>query len=87
MMKNLIQKVLTASSIIALTACGGGGGGGGDTDAGDSQPQSGNVGSNTSAKFSVSLSNIDIRRVSNGDEVPIDTSSIQSGELTLTQSR
>jgi len=80
-MKSLMQKLLIASSLVTLTACGGGGGGGG----GDSQPPSGNVGSNTSMKFSLALSNVDVRRVSNGDEVNVDTASITSGELTFTQ--
>ena len=76
-MLKFIWKLLIASSLTVLIACGGGGGG--------SQPSSDGEGSITSTKFSVVLSDVDVRRVSNGNEVVVDISNINSEELTLTQ--
>ena len=75
-MKIRVQQFLIASSLAVLSACGGGGGG-------DSQSPSDNVGSITSMKFSVALSAVDVRRVSDGDELVVDTASINSEQLTL----
>ena len=76
-MKKLIQNLLVSLSLVTLlTACGGGG---------ENQESSGNDGSNTSVKFSVELSGLHVRRVSNGDAVSVDLSSINSGELIFNQ--
>lgn len=76
-----VQKLLVISSIILLCACGGGGDGN-DT---SQPPPSGDVGSNTTIKFSVAVSEVDVRRISNGDEVIVDTTNTNSGELTFNQ--
>ncbi|NRB38160.1 MAG: hypothetical protein HRU20_06780 [Pseudomonadales bacterium] len=41
--------------------------------------------SSTDKTFSVSLENVDIRRVSNGETVDIDTAGISSGQMILKQ--
>lgn len=73
-MKDTMQKLLIASSLMALAGC-------------EDNVQSSSEKSkpNTDMKFSVTLSNADVRRVSNGDEVTVDGSTISSGELTLSQ--
>jgi len=78
-MKNLLQTLLIISTFVLLSACGGGGGGS------DESPTSGEVKTTTSKKFSLSLSSVDIRRVSNGEEVLVDSTSISSGDLNLNQ--
>lgn len=80
MKNNLVQKILIASLLIVLAACGGGGG----SDSDNSAPSE-NVGSAISKNFSLALSDIDVRRVSSGDDLTIDILNITSGELTLTQ--
>jgi hypothetical protein len=77
-MKSLIQKLLILSLLVLLNACGGGAGG-------DDHSTSGEVKSLTIKTFSLSLSSVDIRRVSNGEMIVVDSSSISSGTLNLNQ--
>lgn len=71
-MKNIISTLLMISSVLVLTACGDGGGSGG-----------GEVESLKTSTFSVSVSDINMRRISNGDAVFVDITGISSGDMTL----
>ncbi len=82
-MKNTIVKAIAVLSVFLLSACGGGGGGGGGSDAGSETPGGGPV--TTTKKFSVNLANMDIRKISTGESIPVDVSGVTSGELTLSQ--
>ncbi|MFC1523494.1 hypothetical protein ACFL6N_01760 [Thermodesulfobacteriota bacterium] len=74
-MKNAIRIILLALSVMMLSSCGGESNPGNSSDEGDS----------TSKTFTVSLENVDVRRVSNGEIVKVDTTDITSGELSLNQ--
>lgn len=75
---------LAAIALAALTACGGGGGGGGG--GGSSTGTGGGTGGTTtdpvSKSFSVSVASMTVDRLSNGEQVTVDTSEVASGELT-----
>jgi hypothetical protein len=73
-MKILIRTLLIILSIATLSACGGS-----DTGTIDVPDQT------VSKSFTLTLSSVDVRRVSNGDPVNVDTSGIKSGSLTLGQ--
>jgi hypothetical protein len=77
-MKSLIQKLLIVSLIVLLNACGGGSGG-------NESSTSEEVKLPTNKNFSLSLSSVDIRRVSNGEMVAVDSSAISSGTLNLNE--
>lgn len=70
--------------LFAVTACGGGGGGGGGTptepDRATDQPDAPTA---SDKAFTVSLNSVDIRRVSNGEQIVVDTSAVNSGTLTF----
>lgn len=77
-MKNLKQVCLIISSLMLLSACGGGG-------SSDDTPPTGNNVSVSNKNFSVSLKNIDIRRVSNDESIDVNTAGVSSGTLILRQ--
>mgnify|MGYP000038071455 CR=1 FL=1 len=76
-MINIRQVLLVVFSSVLLIACGGGGGGGSTSD--------GSPGPVSSNSFSVALTDIDIRRVSNHESIDVEASGISSGTLTLNQ--
>jgi hypothetical protein len=83
-MKILFRTLLIILSIATLSACGGGGGGGSD----DTADATGTIDvpdQTVSKSFTLTLTSVDVRRVSNGDPVNVDTSGIKSGSLTLGQ--
>lgn len=78
-MKTLRKKLvvlLTASFLVILTACGGGGGS--DTGGGNNQT--------VTKSFTVSLANVEVTRISNGDAVDVDATEITStGSVKISQ--
>lgn len=74
-MNNATRIVTLGFSVLMLASCGGGGSGGSDTQGGSDTPSEKN--------FSVSLKNVDIRRVSNEETVDIDTSRINGQQMVL----
>ena len=74
-MKMFINRLTIICSLFALTACGGGGG--------DSSPSTEENGENEIKIFSLTLSDVTVRRVSNDEQIPVDVAGIGSGELTL----
>lgn len=74
-LRNRLIALLTASSLVTLTACRDGG-----SNTGDGNNQTG------TKSFTVSLANIEVTRVSNGDAVDIDTAEITStGSVNISQ--
>ncbi len=76
MMKKINNLLLSFLCAIVLTACGGGGGGGGG---GSTPPPSQNK------TFTVGLESIEISRISNGDDIPVDATAVSSDTLTYSQ--
>ncbi len=74
-MKKMNNLLLSSLCVIVLTACGGGGGGGG----GSAPPPPQNK------TFTVGLESIEISRISNDDDIAVDTAGISSDTLTYTQ--
>lgn len=76
---------------VFISACGGGGnansgsidGGGAEGSSGDGNTLGPDSEVSEAPTFSVHLTDMEIRRLSNGDPVPTDLSSITTGELTL----
>ena len=72
-MKQLIMSVIILSSLMLMSACGGGGS--------SSDEPGGEI---KAKKLTVSLTNIDARRISSGDSVDdINLEGLNSGELVL----
>ena len=70
-MRNFIRALNIISLVLVLGACGNSGS--------DSEDETSGV------SFTVSLTSIDIRRVSNGGAIDVNTASITSGTLTFNQ--
>lgn len=77
-MKKQRYVLLIVSLSVLLTACGGGGGN-------DDSTPSNNTNQVTKKSFSVALTRVDIKRVSNKEPLNIDTSDISSGTLLLAE--
>ena len=70
---SLLRAMILLAISSLLASCGGGGGGGGGSSTPTSTP---------SQNFTVSLKAVDIRRVSNGESVDVNTTDIASDPLT-----
>ena len=81
------RMVLVLFTIITLFSVAGCGGGGGDSEEGSVDNGSGEPTPAPDPEiktFSVELSGVEIKQISTGDEVEVDTSSVESGELEYT---
>lgn len=79
MMNKKIYAVIfvCVANVMMLSACKSGGGG--SSSGTSTEP----ITSSTSRTFTVALKSVDVRRVSNGDAVVVDTAGINSGTLNL----
>ena len=82
---SLIKASFAALILAALTGCGGGGGGSSSSSGDDNTDTTPDpTPEPASATFTVSLTNVEIQRLSSGEAVEVDTAKVESGELEYT---